>query len=433
MTNRRQIAAVATLLAAALAVFWATRGPTVAVAPTGAPTSAQADPDASTSQDPTVRGDATPQPVEASEDAFSLAMSELSKALKKGAAADAAAQLRLLLRTDPGALAQAYEALLSEETDENDRRALALVLGTLAVDGVDQALLAALKQFDHDSATVLSLIAALGALRDPPDEDDIFDMEAAPHFAFHGPGGMGITVRNIIKDPAVEQALGRLLLDTDRRDVRLAAASAMQFSVGNEFSRTRFRTALASEMDDSVAALIGQSLGQWTRRRLGAEALHVVGEVVQAADRPGFDEYRLRLETALHEASFDPTTMTQLRSWSQEGMSFELRSFAYSVLLGQRSVDEATRQQLVNAARNDPDRAIRDYAARSLANLPTGSDSRDVLLHMFDHSPDWSLRSTALTSLARLLTAPDRAQLLLRAANDPDARIARKAKRLSGR
>lgn len=368
----------------------------------------------------------------AQEDAFSASFTALGAAIRSGNAADAAASLRKLLRTDPGALAAAYEALLAESTEADERRALAMILGTLAVEGVDEVLLAAVDQFRDDPATVIALIAAMGALRDPPDADDVFDMEAAPHFAVHGPGGMGITVRNIIDDPEVEAKLGELLLDPTQRDIRLAAANALQFSVDREFTRTRFRTALASEMDDAVAALLGQNLGLWTRRKLGDEAQHIVDEVVQAADRPGFDEYRLRMETALHQSSFNEDTMSQLRSWSQPGMSFEMRTFAFSVLLGQRPMDPSSRRSIVDAAASDDDRAVRDHALRLLSRLPASNDSVQVLRSVLSDSPDWSLRSTALTSLANLLTGDARRSLLQSATADSDQRIARRARRLLG-
>ncbi|MGC6486058.1 MAG: hypothetical protein ACON4Z_00295, partial [Planctomycetota bacterium] len=362
------------------------------------------------------------------------ALTALAAAVREGRAVDAAAAMRRLVRTDPGARSEAYAALLADDTPDAQRRALAMILGTLAVEGVDEVLLAAVDRFRADPATVVALIAALGALRDPPDDDDVFDMEAAPHFAVHGPGGMGITVRNVIRDPAVEAKLGELLLDREQRGVRLAAANALQFSVGREFTRTRFRTALAAETDDAVAALLGQNLGLWTRRKQGEEAQHIVDEVVQASGRPGFDEYRLRMETALHESSFNQDTMTQLRSWSQPGMSYELRSFAYSVLLGQRPVDPQSRAAIVRAAAGDPDRAIQDYALGLLARLPAGADSVQALRAVLTSSPDWSLRSSALRSLALLLRGAERASLLREAAEDVDARVARQARRLaSGR
>lgn len=375
-------------------------------------------------------GERIEMPAVAAPDPFTTRFDALAAAIAAGKAAPAAAHLRQLLRTDEAALSQAYAALLDEATDAELRRALAMVLGTLAVDGVDDVLLAALTRFDEDSATVVALIAALGALRDPPDEDDVFDMEAAPHFAAHGPGGMGITVRNIIRDPRVEEALGKLLLDPDRADVRLAAVNAMQFSVNQEFSRTRFRTALTNELNDGVASILAQSLGYWTRRKQSDEARQIVDEVILAADRPGFDEYRMRVETALQESQFGEVARGQLTSWTQPGMSYELRSFAFSALLCQRTVEPATRKSLVDIVAGDPDRAMRDYAARQLARLPAGKDSQAALRGVFDRSTEWSLRSTALTSLVALLPAAERRALLRRAAKDTDQRIVRRAERL---
>ena len=379
---------------------------------------------------PPEREDAAPARPEA--DAFEAAIGALEAAIARGEAAPAAAALRRLLRTDGAALVAAYAALLHADTDAQTRRALAMVLGTLSIDGVDAVLLAAVEQFGDEEETLVALIAALGALRDPPDEDDVFDMEAAPHFAAHGPGGMGITVRNVLDDPAVEAKLGELLLDPERVGVRLAAARAMQFSVDREFTRTRFRTALASELNDGVAALLGQNLGVWTRRKLGDEAQHIVDEVVQAANRPGFDEYRLRMETALHESSFGGDTAQLLQTWAQPGMSFEMRTFAYAMLLGQRPADPASRAAIVRAAASDPDVAVRDHALSLLMRLPPGEDSLGVLRSVLASSPDWTLRSTALTSMANLLTGAARARMLETYAADADQRIARRARRLQG-
>ena len=372
---------------------------------------------------------ALPEPLpEAS--AFQRSFEALAEAIRAGTAADAAAELRKLLRTDEAALAEAYEALLGEQTPTDQRHALAMILGTLAIDGVDAVLLAAVDQFRDQPETVVALIAAMGALRDPPDADDVFDMEAAPHFAVHGPGGMGITVRNVIDDPEVEAKLGELLLDREQRDIRLAAANALQFSVDREFTRTRFRTALSSEMDDAVAALLGQNLGLWTRRKLGEEAQHIVDEVVQASGRPGFDEYRLRMETALHESSFNQDTMTQLRTWSQPGMSYEMRTFAFSVLLGQRPMDTQSRAAIVRAAAGDPDRAIQDHALGLLSRLPRGADSVAALRSVLANHADWSLRSSALGSLANLLQGEERDAVLQQALGDPDPRVSQRAHRL---
>ena len=430
MAVRLLLAATALLVVAALAWSPFTDDPRTAAAPEERAVAAREAPAADAPAHSRREVAPSTAPVE---QPFDAAFRELGAAIARNEAAGAAAAMRRLLRTDEGALAAAYAALLDAGTAPDERRALAMVLGTLAVDGVDEVLLAAVEQFAEDETTLITLIAALGALRDPPDEDDVFDMEAAPHFAVHGPGGMGITVRNVIDDPAVEAKLGELLLDRARPGVRLAAAGAMQFSVDREFTRTRFRTALADEMDDGIAALLGQNLGVWTRRKLGDEAQHIVDEVVQAAGRPGFDEYRLRMETALHESSFNADTQQQLQTWAQPGMSFEMRTFAYAMLLGQQPADPVSRAAIVRAAASDPDVAIRDHAIGLLMRMPPGADSLGVLRDVLSSSQDWSLRSSALTSLANLLTGAARAQLLATYSADQDQRIARRAQRLQGR
>ncbi|MCA8973506.1 MAG: HEAT repeat domain-containing protein [Planctomycetes bacterium] len=369
------------------------------------------------------------QPAEV--DAFTSAMAALRSALASGHGAAEAASLRQLLRTDAGALAAAYAALLAADTEADLRRALAMVLGTLPLEGIDEALLAALDRFGDDEAMVLSLIAALGALRDPPDEDDVFDLEQAPFHGVPGPGGIGITVRNVIRDPAVERALGQLLLDRERRDVRLGAAAALQWSLDQEPSRTRFLTVLEAETDGSVAAILGEALSLWSRHKHGLEPETIVTEVLRAADRAGFDEYRLRLETALQHAPLDDGAGAQLRQWAAVGQPFELRSFALSTLAVQASMAPAMRASLVTAVDGDADIAMRRHAARLLGQVETGEDSIAALRRAFAQQDDWSLRATALTSLVRLLPAAEARQLLRTAGNDVDPRIVRRAERLA--
>ena len=183
----------------------------------------------------------------------------------------------------------------------------------------------------------------------------------------------------------------------------------------------------------TIARKLAQSLGYWTRRKMSNEARHIVDEVVLAADRPGFDEYRMRVETALQESVYGEAALGQLRSWTQSGMPFEMRSFALSILLGQKAVGPATRNTLVAIVANDPDRALRDYAARQLGKLPFGSDSRGALQTLFHGSSDWSLRLTALSSLVGILPAAERDALLQQAANDADSRVSRRAERLAKR
>lgn len=436
MTSRPAVVAAVLLsfaAAAAGAVWWWSRSVVVPVAPSASERDARREATGEARRDAaTIERVQAVEVAEPADDAFAQCRDDLARAIAAGAAAEAAARMRRLLRTDQGAFAEACEALLAEDTDGDMRQALAMVLGTLAVDGVDDVLLAALDQHREDQGTVVALIAALGALRDPPDDDDVFDMEAAPHFAAHGPGGMGITVRNILSDPRVEQALGALLLDRERREVRLAAARAMQFSVGQEFTRTRFCTALEGELDDRTAALLAQSLGTWSRRRDDVDSRRIVDQIVQAADRPGFDEYRLRLETALLDCSFDESTLSQLATWTMPESSYEMRTFAFRALLAQRPVAPATRESLVGIAAGDPDRAMRDFAAKALGNLTASLDSVAALRQLYAQTDDWSLRVTALSSLARILPPAERQALLQQAMADDDERVRRRAQRLGG-
>ncbi len=350
-------------------------------------------------------------------------------ALDAGDARKAAADLRRALRTDEAAFAEALALLLDGDTSPERRQALAMVLGTLPKDGVDDALLAALARFGDDEPTALAVIAALGALRDPPEEDDVFDLEAAPHFGVRGPGGIGITVRNVITDSRAERALCDLLLDKDRREVRLAAASALQWSMEQEMSRTRFRTALQLEMDDAAAAVLGEALGLWTRRKQGVEPDQVVQELVDAAARAGLDEYRLRLETALQQAPLAAASQQRLLDMTHPAQPFALRCFALQTLARQEPLPADARATIVAAA-SDADPALRRQAARMLGELPHGDDAAGALQSAFAQRADWSLRLVALVALARTLPTAARLSLLRAAAQDEDARVAARARRL---
>ena len=122
--------------------------------------------------------------------------------------------------------------------------------------------------------------------------------------------------------------------------------------------------------------------------------------------------------------------MTQLRTWSQPGMSYEMRTFAFSVLLGQRPMDTQSRAAIVRAAAGDPDRAIQDHALGLLSRLPRGADSVAALRSVLANHADWSLRSSALGSLANLLQGEERDAVLQQALGDPDPRVSQRAQRL---
>ena len=149
MAARTQLGVVTLIAVATLSVVWwlTTRAdlPSVSAKP-----KSQEAPASQPSEDvaaPTNRRAVSPTTGTAA-DAFTTAFAALASASKGGDAAAAAASMRQLLRTDRAALAQAYEALLAGETEPDLRRAIAMVLGTLAVDGVDEVLLAALQQPD---------------------------------------------------------------------------------------------------------------------------------------------------------------------------------------------------------------------------------------------------------------------------------------------
>ena len=134
-----------------------------------------------------------------------------------------------------------------------------------------------------DAVTQTVLIAALGATRTPPDDDDVFDLEAAPYFGVPGPGGIGITVRNEIRDPHVLARLGALLVDRERPEVRMAAAAALQgltvhFLVTSSYQLRPGDRCLIHAGAGGVGGLLIQAA-----KHIGAEVFTTVGSTAKAA------------------------------------------------------------------------------------------------------------------------------------------------------
>ena len=185
-------ALVAVVLLGGVWWFFA-RGVQDARAPHRAPQS-----NASDSDDPRQRERSPRERDGHSKNELGAAVAALEAALQRGdahAAQDAAAALRRLLRRDAEARRGAAARLLAGETPRVLRMVLALVLGTLPGGEQDAVLIDALERFAKDTAVARCILLALGATRDPPDDDDVFGLGDRPG-GVHGPGGVGITVRS---------------------------------------------------------------------------------------------------------------------------------------------------------------------------------------------------------------------------------------------
>ena len=130
------------------------------------------------------------------------------------------------MRTDASALNVARSLLLAPETASELRMALALILGTL--NGNDAVLIEALGLFRAEIDVTRCILFALGATREPLDDDDVFGMGDRP-WGEHGPGGLGITVNRLISSDHVRTALAGFLRD-ERGPAREAAATALRHS-----------------------------------------------------------------------------------------------------------------------------------------------------------------------------------------------------------
>ena len=154
----------------------------------------------------------------------------------------AAAALRLALRTDPAARREAEAMLVAADTPALLRQALALVLGTIANPDPDALLLDAMARFADDTEFARACLFALGATREPEDDDDVFDLGDRPWGA-NIPAGIGITVKREIADARTRAQIVECLVRTDTR-VRAAATIALRHTTSAGDVRAAFRNAL---------------------------------------------------------------------------------------------------------------------------------------------------------------------------------------------
>jgi len=361
----------------------------------------------------------------------------LEEALRNGETAQAqaaAATLRRLLRLDEEARRMAESLLLDEQTGRELRMALALVLGTLPGGAADPALLEALGRFASDAAFVRCGLLALGATREPPEDDEIFGLGDRPWGA-SGPGGLGITVRRFIGDPHLRQTLA-LYLEDERGEVRQAAAVVLRHTVSVREVRHAFLAALATENRDEVALELGESLASWAGGAKDPEGrAEVVARLLARAADKGLDGYRFRIEDDFRRVALDGGQRTLLREYARPARPFGVRGFALEVLAGSavrsggRAVCE-TRELLEETLAGDPESAIRDLSARLLGRLPYDRRTVERLAAVTRRDAAWNVRYTALGALGSFSPRPEALLALRAAVADPDTRVAERAREL---
>lgn len=350
-------------------------------------------------------------------------------------AADEAAALRREIRTDEAARRRAEAALLDPATAREVRMVLALVLGSIG--GSDEVLLDALVRFEADAEIVRCLLLALGATRDPAEDDEVFDLGDRPWGA-SGPAGLGITVRRSIDDARVRAALAVALQHTDE-SLRQAAAKALRHSLGEPDARDAFLAALDMERADAVATELGEALAEWVGHAGDAASAEVVLRrlLARAADE-GFDGYRFRLENDLGRVALAAPERMLLAEYAHASQPFHLRTFALSILAaaavrsGEGAVAQ-TRALLLETAFGDADGAARDLGTRLLAALPFDAGTVARLAATARGDPAWNLRYTCVETLAAFGPRPDVLTGLEAAMADHDERVAARARLLHGR
>jgi hypothetical protein len=335
----------------------------------------------------------------------------------------AAASLRRLLRTDPAARERAADRLLAEETPRELRMALAFVLGTLP--GADPVLREALARFGDDADVARCLIFALGATREPLEDDDVFGLGDQP-WGVSGPQGLGITVRRSIEDPETRAAIATSLAD-ERGPVREAAAIALRHSTRTPQVRSEFLAAVRGESSDDVALVLGEALAVWAGSvRTGSERTEIVRTLLARVGDEGLDGFRFRMEDDFRRIALDESHQATLAEYAQPARAYTVRSFALSALAA--GAPERARVLLEECAAGDRETAVRDLAARLLGSLPESAGTIRVLVAASRGDKAWNVRYQAVDALARFAKNKTAAAALKAATADPDRRVAQRAR-----
>ena len=369
------------------------------------------------SDDPTALPNALPIPAP-----VRRAFDTVIAALVRDYDEDSAAALRGLLRRDQKVLRDAEARLLDPNTLRELRMALAFVLGTLGTS--DAVLIEALQRYAKDTELVRCLLFGLGATREPPDDDEVFGLGDRP-WGVNGPGGMGITVRHRVDDPAARDALARHLRDK-RDSVREAAAIALRHSTMITSVRTEFVSSLQAEPSDDVAGVLGEALAVWAGATgSSAEQTSVVNTLLARAADDGFDGYRFLMEDNFRRIALDASQQATLAAYAGPTHSYAVRSFALNALSA--AAPGTARPLLERYVSADDNAAVRDLSAHLLGWLPESASSIRVLVAASVHDTKWSVRFQAVDALARFPKNTEAAEAIRAARQDPDPRVAKRA------
>jgi HEAT repeat protein len=352
----------------------------------------------------------------------------------------AAAALRLALRTDPAAWDEAVRRLLDPREDATLRAALAFVLGTIDAPRTDAVLLDALRSVEAPGAPEdlrRAIVLALGATREPADKDDVFAFGDRP-WGEDGPGGLGITVRRRIDDPATRAALAGALRASPV-EIRRVAAVALRHSLGSPDTLENFTAALRDEKDDAPVAVVGETLAAWARISPSMEERdRLLRAIFARTSDETLDGLRFRVTDDLGGVLLPQDVTDSLHALAVSDRPFGLRSFALDVLVGSAAAPgrlaegevRRTRDLLARTLEGATDPALRDLAARHLRRLPADPAAAAALLHAVRTDPAWNVRYTALETIVRLGGA-DVAAALAAGKEDGDERVRALAAELS--
>lgn len=345
----------------------------------------------------------------------------------------AARELRKRLRTDAASWDAAVALLRSDSEPSALRAALAVVLGTIETPRTDAVLIAALSEAGSDPALQRAIVIGLGATREPPDDDEIFDLSRQP-WGEEGPAGLGVTVRRNIDDGATRSALIGVLR-AEAPETRRIAAAALRHSLGAPDVVAAFRDTLREERADAPLSEVAEALAVRARSVPEQESGEFLRDLVRRATETGLDATRFRVIDDLHRVPQPPDVTSRLQEIAFGEHEFAVRLFALDLLAaGAASQDgrsvEPARETLSRVLELSADDALRDNAARLLRTLPANERSQQVLVRAVAEDRAWNVRYTALESLAAL-HSPALASALEAANRDGDERVRALAAELS--
>jgi len=309
-------------------------------------------------------------------------------------------------------------------------------VGTVPRDDADAVLLQGLAVAGDAQDLVRAFLLAFGETREPPDDDDVFDLGDRP-WGEVGPAGLGVTIRREIDDAAAREALADALRSPDAETRRVAAVS-LRHSLDSADALAAFEGALAAEADDVPASVLAESLVVQARRTREDETrARLVRGVIARTDGETFDATRFRIVDDLQHVALPQDVVDSLIGTLGAETPFARRVFALDVLAASAvesgtEVVTAVREQFVHLLETAADPAIRDACARDLRRLPAERSSSEALVRAVRGDAAWNVRYAALDTLADL--KDDHLDLALDwAAKDDDARVRTRASEIESK